>query len=165
MANTRKQKFREKAATEFVTIVQKGSGPRYKCLGPTATEEATSKPIAPDNIIANQGSRRRQDTAAMEGSGVAPKSTVAPANFKVKAQDNEAKDNTTKQKANLETPAPTNHAPNDPKRRASWVERFGRALMSDRSPDHVGLPYFEGYPWDNPDAVSRYKLRDDPCVF
>jgi len=58
MANTRKQNFREKAATECVTIVQKGSGPRYKCLGPTATEEATSKPIAPDKHNSKPGEQK-----------------------------------------------------------------------------------------------------------
>lgn len=45
--------------------------------------------------------------------------------------------------------APSNKANKD-----SWAERYGRALMSDRSGDHVGLPYFDGYPWEKAGPVS-----------
>lgn len=68
----------------------------------------------------------------------------------------------TQEIAKLQAQKPTT-APNEDKRRQrppNCPERYGNALMSDRSPDHVGLSYFDGLPWDKPDAVSRSKMGD-----
>lgn len=71
--------------------------------------------------------------------------------------------NDTKGDGEPQAEAPIDKAVKDSRRKAGgdWAEKFGKALASDRSCDHVGLPYFEGYPWENKDTVSLFELRYD----